>query len=223
MAPVRFGAFELNPSRSPAVLDTTSWDQGKAWAQVRAAGEGFWRRVAAGPAARALLNPQCTVHPGSHASAGGEDIVLATLEDGQDVFLRFGKRGGSRVLGRPFGSLDLGDGIRLSAHPTDMPVLARYLRDVNPAKAPRALGSVPRLGIGDRHTTAIWPAAYRAMERGGFAANAIQNSLRELNLLDDLKRGLPPGRTTSSASGASRKGTRAAPSRGCCTQGSSPH
>ena len=72
-----------------------------------------------------------------------------------------------------------------------MPVLDRYLRRANPERAPRAMGSVPRLGIGDRHTTAVWPAAFRAMDRGGFAANAIQNSLRELTLLDDLKRGLP--------------------------------
>ncbi|MCX7029358.1 MAG: tagaturonate epimerase family protein [Spirochaetes bacterium] len=191
MAYVRFGAFELDPSRSPAVLDTTSWDRGKAWAQVRAIGEGFWRRAAGNPAAGDLQTPQCTVHPGSHASAGGEDIVLATLQDGQDIFLRFGKSDGSRVLGRPLGSLDLGGGLRLFAHPTDMPVLERYLRAINPGKAPRAMGCVPRLGIGDRHTIAVWPAAYRAMDKGGFAANAIQNSVRELNLLDDLKRGVP--------------------------------
>jgi hypothetical protein len=191
MARVRCGSLELDPSRCPAVLDTTSWDRGKAWAQVKALGGGFWRRVAANPAAGDLGTPHCTVHSGSHVSAAGEDVVLATLEDGQDVFLRFGKSGSSRVLGRPFGSVELGDGHRLFAYPTDMPVLAGYLRGVNPGKAPRAMGSVPRLGIGDRHTTAVWPAAFRAMERGGFAANAIQNSLRELNLLEDLKRGIP--------------------------------
>jgi hypothetical protein len=191
MAYVRCGAFELDPARSPAVLDTTSWDRGKAWAQVRTIGEGFWRRVAGNPAAGDLATPLCTVHPGSHASAGGEDIVLATLEDGQDVFLRFGRNGSSRALGRPFGSLDLGGGVRLFAHPTDMPCLARYLLVANPERAPRAMGSVPRLGIGNRHTTAVWPAAFRAMDRAGFAANAIQNSLRELNLLEDLRRGVP--------------------------------
>jgi hypothetical protein len=188
---VRYGAFELDPSRSPAVLDTTSWDRGKAWAQVRAVGDGFWRRVAANPAAADLATPHCTVHPGSLASSDGERTVLATLPDGQDVFLRFGMRAASRALGRPIGSLDAGDGVRLSAHPTDMAVLARYLREVNPGKAPRALGCVPRLGIGDRHTTAVWPAAFRAMDTAGFAANAIQNSVRELNLLEDLRRGVP--------------------------------
>jgi hypothetical protein len=191
MAQVRVGEFSLDPLRSPAVLDTTTWDPRGAWARLRAAGGGFFRRVAGNPAAEDLRSPQCTVHPGSHACAGGEDIVLATLEDGQDVFLRFGRGGSSRILGRPLGSLELGGGVRLSAHPTDMPVLARFLSEANPGKAPRAMGSVPRLGIGCRHTTAVWPAAFRAMDRAGFAANAIQNSLRELTLLDDLKRGLP--------------------------------
>ena len=97
-------------------------------------GEGFWRRVAANPAAGDLATPLCTVHPGSHASAGGDDIVLATLEDGQDVFIRFGRSGSSWALGRPFGSLDLGGGVRLCAHPTDMPVLERYLRRANPER-----------------------------------------------------------------------------------------
>jgi len=188
---MRYGALELDPSRCPAVLDTTSWDRGKAWAQVRAVGDGFWRRAAANPAAADLATPRCTVHPGSCATSGGERIVLATLQDGQDVFLRFGSGASSRTLGRPFARADLGDGIQLSVHPTDMAVLARYLREVNPERAPRAMRSVPRLGVGDRHTTAVWPAAFRAMERAGFAANAIQNSLRELALLDDLRRGLP--------------------------------
>lgn len=189
MGSLRFGAFELDPARSPAVLDTTCWDRRGAWGRVRAAGAAFWRRVAGDPHAQGQRDPRCVVHPGSRFSAGGEDLVLATLEDGQDVFVRFG-RGGSRILGRPLGSFDLGGGIRLSAHPTDMPVLARYLA-ANPERTPRAMGSVPRLGIGNRHTTAVWPAAFRAMHRGGFAANAIQNSVRELNLLDDLRRGVP--------------------------------
>jgi hypothetical protein len=191
MAQVRIGEFSLDPSRCPAVLDTTTWDRGEAWTRVAAAGRAFWQRVARDPGAGDLSTPRCTVHPGSHVSAGGEDIVLATLEDGQDVFLRFGKGHGSPILGRPLGSMDLDGGVRVHVHPTDMPVLARYLADANPEKAPRALGSVPRLGIGDRHTTAVWPAAFRAMHGAGFAANVIQNSMRELNLLDDLKRGVP--------------------------------
>jgi hypothetical protein len=61
------------------------------------------------------------------------------------------------------------------------------------------MGSVPRLGIGDRHTTAVWPAAFRAMDRAGFASNAIRNSLRELNLPDDPKRGRPARQVVEAA------------------------
>ena len=56
------------------------------------------------------------------------------------------------------------------------------------------MGGVPRLGIGCRMTTAVWPAAFQAMQRFGFAANPIQNSVRELHLLDDLLAGRPPNR-----------------------------
>ena len=56
------------------------------------------------------------------------------------------------------------------------------------------MGGVPRLGIGCRMTTAVWPAAFQAMQKFAFAANPIQNSVRELNLLDDLLAGRPPNR-----------------------------
>ena len=56
----------------------------------------------------------------------------------------------------------------------------------------------PRLGIGCRMSTAVWPGIWRAMSSGGFAANAIQNSLRELNLLEDL-RGLEAGDADTAA------------------------
>ncbi len=40
-------------------------------------------------------------------------------------------------------------------------------------------------------TTAVWPAIWQAMAQGGFAANAIQNSVRELNFLETLLEGRP--------------------------------
>ncbi len=192
MATIKVGKLVLDPAKNPAVLDTTTWDAAAAWKAVEAAGAAFWKKAAAAmgkpklPALKGL-----TLYPGSHAPSGGDDVVLASLPDGQNVFIQIGKSAGKSVLGKPLGTLALGGGMSLAAYSTDMKTLDRYLRDVNPEKAPRALGTVPRLGIGNRHTTAIWPAAFRAMEKGGFAANAIQNSLRELNLLDDLKAGKP--------------------------------
>ena len=81
----------------------------------------------------------------------------------------------------------------LAVYPTDAPVIDRFFRTLAPEQGPRAFGPVPRLGIGTRMTTAVWPAIWRAMRQRGFAANAIQNSVRELNFLDTLLAG-PAGR-----------------------------
>ena len=70
-------------------------------------------------------------------------------------------------------------------------MIDRFLRRIAPDKGPRALGPAPRLGIGTRMTTAVWPAIWEAMAQGGFAANAIQNSVRELNFLETLLEGRP--------------------------------
>ncbi len=70
--------------------------------------------------------------------------------------------------------------------------LDQYCRRIHPQKGPQALGATPRLGIGTRMSTAVWPGIWRAMTKYDFAANAIQNSLRELNLLDDVLAGKPP-------------------------------
>jgi hypothetical protein len=188
---IKSGKLELDPTRNPAILDTTTWDPKSAWNQVRAIGPAFWERVGAGGGSPDQPRGAFRVHPGSHACARGNDILLVSLEDGQDVFVQIGKNPEPRVLGPRIGILPLSGGKRLSVHPADMPTLERYLRAVNPEKAPRAMGGVPRLGIGDRHTVAIWPAVFRAMEKGNFAANAIQNSVRELHLLEDLRQGRP--------------------------------
>ena len=192
MATVKIGKLVLDPARNPAVLDTTTWAASAAWKAVEAAGAAFWTKAAAAMGKPRLPSAGgITLYPGSHAPSRGDDIVLAGLPDGQNLFIQTGRGARESVLGKPLGVMPLDGDLVLSAFPTDMKTLETYLREVNPEKAPRALGTVPRLGIGNRHTTAIWPAAFRAMEKGGFAANAIQNSLRELNLLDDLKAGKP--------------------------------
>jgi hypothetical protein len=89
---------------------------------------------------------------------------------------------------------------------TDAATLDRFFRGVSPQRAPRALGAVPRLGIGTRMTTAVWPAIWRAMDRAGFAANAIQNSVRELNLLSQLLAGLPPDKNVAFGFGTIESG-----------------
>jgi hypothetical protein len=80
----------------------------------------------------------------------------------------------------------------MALYPADRGTAGHYIRELRPDKAPRAMGAVPRLGIGTRMSTAVWPGIWRAMDRCRFAANAIQNSVRELNLLEDVLEARPP-------------------------------
>ena len=95
---------------------------------------------------------------------------------------------GSKVLSETSASMP---SLVVALYPTDASVIDRFFRTLAPDNGPRALGPVPRLGIGTRMTTAVWPAIWEAMAQGGFAANAIQNSVRELNFLETLLEGRP--------------------------------
>ncbi len=190
-----FGKLQLDPARNPAVLDTTTWDRDSAVSLVFQEDDRFWHRVqevAGKNQEPPVSGKHLRVYPSSHAPDQGADVFLGSLPDGQDIFVRIGPMHGSSKLGYPMATKPLSGGQTLALYPTDMEVLTAYLKELNPEKAPRALGSTPRLGIGDRHTVFVWPAAIQAMEEGRFAANAIQNSLRELNLLEDLKEGKAP-------------------------------
>jgi len=89
---------------------------------------------------------------------------------------------------------------------------------------PRALGPVPRLGLGSRATVLSWPAVFGFLSQTGLFANAIQNSvareLMPLAMLDDpgmrpttLQPGLGPvsvGHTGSTIEGLLHWGMRSA-------------
>jgi hypothetical protein len=190
----KFGKLELDPQRNPAVLDTATWDRDTAITAAFQEEESFWKKVVNSCGKNLdppLQGKVLRIYPGSHAPDQGSDVFLGSLADGQELFIRIGPSQSTSKLGYPMATKPLLDGGILSIYPTDMEVLEKYLKCLNPEKAPRALGTLPRLGIGDRHTVLIWPAALRAMEKGGFASNPIQNSLRELYLLEDLKEGRP--------------------------------
>ena len=185
---MNFNQLEINPAHNPAILDTATWDPGRAWQQVLAAGVDFWLSLS-GAAARGSAwptSPHLTLYPASAARSDGVFYLLAGLSDGQQLFIAIEPPQVAVVLGLPLGLLPLPSGSFLAAYPADAPTLDRYFQLLKPDQGPRALGSTPRLGIGTRMTTAVWPAIWQAMTAGHFAANAIQNSVRELNLLDDL-------------------------------------
>jgi len=69
---------------------------------------------------------------------------------------------------------------------------AEELSTVPDVCRPRALGAVPRLGLGSRTTVLGWPTIFMFLSEKGIFANAIQNSVaRELMPLGVLESGLP--------------------------------
>ncbi len=189
---MQFRKLDLNPAHNPGVLDTATWHRSAGWQAVVRVGDQ-WRNVQrAATEGRAL--PECDgARPftGSGKTRGAAVFCLAELPDGQQVFVEIGNGGGPEALGEPMGTLRASGGIRVAAYPADAEVVARYCTAIKPESGPQPWGCTPRLGVGVRMTTAVWPGIFDAMTRGGFAANAIQNSVRELNVLDDLLEGRP--------------------------------
>lgn len=193
MCALKFGALTIDPAENPAILDTGTWNPDAVRAAIDSVEESYWRQLVS------ALKETCALpvtagfhpHPGSVARREGQTFLLAGLSDGQQVFLATGENL-QNLLGPAMLRHPLPAGDQLAFYPTDAPVLNCFWRRLDPQKGPRALGATPRLGIGTRMTTAVWPGIFEAVRRKGFAANSIQNSIRELNLLDNLLQGLPP-------------------------------
>jgi hypothetical protein len=158
------------------------------------------------------------LYPGSFQRREGLSYALAKTADGQRVFVAQGSAGAAPPLGEPLATMESGNG-RLLVFATDAAVIDRFCRLVAPPKGPVALGSTPRLGIGCRMSTAVWPGVWAAMGRGGFASNAIQNSLRELSLLSELELGIPPRSNYQFSFGSVQEGHTGATFEGLWTEG----
>lgn len=193
---MKFGAIEIDPARNPAILGTATWDPKSAWGIVCHMDEQYWQSLE-----RSAFSPERTVSPeryplyaipASCARHQGSDFFLARLQGGQQVFIGIGLGPDwIGILGEPIGKKQLGGGKYVAVYKTDAAIIDRYCRLIKPDKGPKALGATPRLGIGSRMSTCAWPGVWRAMDRCSFSANAIQNSVRELNLLEDILAGWP--------------------------------
>ncbi|MDD5705294.1 MAG: tagaturonate epimerase family protein [Kiritimatiellae bacterium] len=184
---MKFGELEMEPERNPAVLDTATWAPAAAVATVRAIGARWLdvrRALATGAPVPSLK--AATVHAASHARCGDASLFLVELPDAQQTLVCVGPGGAGDILGVPLARVPLDAGTETSVYAADAANVAGFCRLMNPVNAPRALGRTPRLGIGVRMTTAVWPGIFDAMGQADFAANTIQNSVRELNLLDAL-------------------------------------
>jgi hypothetical protein len=203
----RFDRLGISPATNPAVLATSTWRPEHAWQEIREVGEQ-WRLAATALRANTGWSTPSGVDLPAAAAAhrGAAAFGLAGLADGQHVLVELGHGGGAQTLGEPLGTMRLDDGLVVSAFPTDAGVLDRYLRLLAPHKGPRPLGATPRLGIGCRMTTAVWPGVFEAMRTYGFAANPVQNSVRELSTLDDVLAGRPPERNYACGFGTIESG-----------------
>jgi hypothetical protein len=187
----RFDKLTIDPVRNPAVLDTSTWDPEDAWKQLLRVEDAYWQELEECIKKEKPVPLRKGLKPfnGSCSRSADSSFVLAELADGQLVFLSIGKL--VKGMENPAHSKTNSTGHTVAMYKTDARTVDRYFRIISPDRGPRALGSVPRLGIGSRMTTAIWPAVWPAMQECRFSANAIQNSLRELNLLEDLLAGRP--------------------------------
>ena len=202
MSTTKIGKLQIDPATNPAVLDTGSWDFAGAsapFADLSVEQLSTLERIGNNPEVVRQsfvdLDERVRVYPGSYARADGAHWFLAENKaDGQRVLLELGggdstqeRLGAEGPVEHRIGSYNV------RVYPTDADTLNRYLQQVNPEQGPRALGGVPRLGIGVRHSTFMWPGVWRAMHHGSFSANAIQNSVRELHRLETLTSGAPSG------------------------------
>lgn len=194
-----FGKLNINPARNPAILDTATWSPDQAWDAVQSVADDHWSSLQLAVTNGSACPPGggLTLYPSSFARHHGARYCLASLADGQLVFIQVGDGQVESALGAPVGVKSLPAGGYVALHPTDARVVDRFLRLIKSEKGPRALKEKPALGIGTRMTTAVWPGIWRAMAAGGFAANAIQNSVRELNALENLLAARPAEQNTA--------------------------
>jgi len=188
---MRFGTLEIEPQKNPAVLDTATWDTVSAWHSISEMDESFFMSVLKAIRERHSLplDKRCVVYAGSCAEYRDRIYGLAKLADGQHVFIEIETGSADSPLKEPIGIRSLSNGTRLAAHRADITAIDCYVSLIRCDKGPKALGVVPRLGIGSRMSTTAWPGIWRAMEQCNFQANPIQNSVREVNLLQDILAG----------------------------------
>jgi hypothetical protein len=186
---LRFGNIDFNPAHNPAILDTATWDERAAAEILTGLEPALWNAIEADPP---VSTPQITPYRGSAARRGASTFTLAGLADGQQVFIEIGPVERPPQLGAPFTTVSLTAGRQVRAYRTDAAIIDLYCRAIRPDKGPQPLGAIPRIGAGSRMSAAMFPGSYRAMDACGFAANTIQNSVRELELLENILAGRQP-------------------------------
>jgi len=192
---MKFKNLAIDPAKNPAILDTCSWDVAAIRQIITQLPREYLDELTTYALDKKHLPQHANFfpHDGSLSCKDGKTFFLASMYDGQQVFVEL-LNGPNRkpILGDPVVDIALENGKRVSIQKTDAAIADKFFRYVNPAKGSQALANTPRLGIGVRMTTACWPAILKAMDQKGFSANIIQNSVRELNFMSNLLNAEPP-------------------------------
>ena len=172
-------------------MDSLTWAPLSVLGAISARPQGAWaemadavRRGKPAPASAAL-----TLHGRSVSRTDAAVIALMEHSDGQHVLMVLGKNARALTGTEPLTRVKLPHGAAVDFYEVTSRNLRRAYLAADPARLPSAMPMVPRLGIGTRMSRAVWPGIWQAVGECGFRANGIQNSVRELNLLEDLQEG----------------------------------
>jgi hypothetical protein len=171
------------------VLDTLTWGTESLLRSVSAQTQAFWERALTAvrggkPQPDA---PGVRLYERSSGHLGNNSYLLMEIEDGQQALVEFALRGVQPAADNPLLHIKLSNGAIVYFHEANSQNLHRIYSKAAPVKLPQALPMTPRLGIGTRMSKAVWPGIWQALNECSFSANPIQNSRRELNLLEDLQ------------------------------------
>lgn len=195
MSVIEKGKLKIDPAINPAILNTGTWDFESIISRVKAIPEDFFNKIAnqlnVSGNNTDLSYSSVTCFSGSIAPLQGAIYALLEFPDKQSAFIMLKKTETDEVLKESFYTMSFPSELNIMLYPTTSDNIYLYVNKVHYKKGPHPLGSIPRLGIGVRHTTTLWPGIWNAMYKGDFSANAIQNSVRELHLLETLTNGLP--------------------------------
>jgi hypothetical protein len=185
------GKLRIDPAKNPAVWDTLTWDSHSFARTVSSQPRDLWDTVCAsvGSGRPAPALPGVKVHDHSAGHLGKSTIALVECTDGQHGLVEFAKSHKGEIATEPVANIALSDGTTARFHQADSKSLHQVYSKAAPSKLPQALKMVPRLGIGTRMSKAVWPGIWQALQQCSFSANGIQNSLRELNLLENIREG----------------------------------
>ncbi len=179
---MRINGIDLDPAKNPALIDTYTWDPSTAEALCEKL-EPFLAECGLAVGTAQCANCLKAILKGSPASVNSLVLkknaayFIMNLDDGQKVIAIVSPRG----VSTPIPPLATFVGGKAAIIALDTETVKWYVTDIAPQFAPRAFGSVPRLGIGARQTVTVWPGIIEGLKLVGGPAETIQNSaFREL-------------------------------------------